>query len=153
MSALRNAGDLCSRDVVTVLRSTAVNEAARVLRDRHVGSLVVVDETAEGRLVAGMLTDRDIVTAVVASEVSPLMLRVGDVMSEDITTVHEDASLHSAIALLRRRRVRRMPVVTSAGMLVGVLSADDLLKLLADELQALAAALLEQRQVEQMVRP
>jgi CBS domain-containing protein len=153
MSALRTAGELCSRDVVTASRSTALNEAARLLRERHVGCLVVVDETAEGRIVAGLLTDRDIVTAVVAKDVSPLMLRVADVMTDEVATIHESASVHDALALMRHRRVRRMPVIATSGMLVGLLSTDDLTRLLAGELQSLAAVLSDQRELEQMVRP
>lgn len=153
MPVFRTVGDLCTRDVVTVSRATALNEAARLLRTRHVGCLVVVDETTDGRIAVGMLTDRDIVTAVVAREVSPLMLRVADVMSEDVATVHENASLQDALALMRHRCVRRMPVVEPGGMLVGLLSTDDLTRLLAGELQALAEVLGGQRPLEQMKRP
>jgi len=153
MSALRTVGELCSRDVVTASRSMALNEAARLLRGRHVGCLVVVDETAEGRVVAGLLTDRDIVTAVVAKDVSPLMLRVADVMTDEVATIHESASVHDALALMKHRRVRRMPVIATSGMLVGLLSTDDLTRLLAGEMQSLAAVLSDQRELEQMVRP
>jgi CBS domain-containing protein len=153
MAPIRTVADLCTRDVASVPRATALNEAARLMRERHVGCLVVVDETREGRIVAGLLTDRDIVTAVVARDVSTLMLSVADVMSEEITTVHEGASVHEAIALMHHRRVRRMPVVTSGGALVGLVSADDLLRSLAGELQRLAATLGDQRKLEQIARP
>lgn len=153
MPVFRTAGDLCTREVVTVSRATALNEAARLLRTQHVGCLVVVDETTDGRIAVGMLTDRDIVTAVVAKEVSPLMLRVADVMSEDVATVHESFSLQEVLALMRRRHVRRMPVVEAGGMLVGLLSTDDVTRWLAGELQALVEVLGEQRQREQIVRP
>jgi CBS domain-containing protein len=153
MPVFRTAGDLCTREVVTVSRATALNEAARLLRNHHVGCLVVIDETTEGRIPVGMLTDRDIVTAVVAKEVSPMMLRVADVMSEDVATVNESASLQDALALMRHRRVRRMPVVEAGGMLVGLLSTDDLTRLLSSELQSLAEVLGGQRQLEQMKRP
>jgi CBS domain-containing protein len=153
MPAFRTVADLCSRDVATASRASALNEAARTLRERHVGCLVVVDETPEGRVVVGMLTDRDIVTAVVAKDVSPLMLRVADVMTEEVTTVSELASIHDALALMRHRRVRRVPVVATSGMLVGLLATDDLTRLLAAELQSLAEVLGGQRQLEQMVRP
>jgi CBS domain-containing protein len=116
MSSLRTAGELCSRDVVTASRSTALNEAARLLRERHVGCLVVVDETAEGRIVVGLLTDRDVVTAVVAKDVSPQLLRVADVMTGEVTTIHESASVHDALTLMRHRRVRRMPTGSSCGV-------------------------------------
>lgn len=153
MSALRTAGELCTRDVVVAVRSTSLGEAARLMRERHVGCVVVVDETAEGRLVAGMITDRDIVTAVVARDVAASTLRVADVMNDEVTTVAEEASLHQAIALMRHRRVRRVPVVSSGGTLVGLLAADDLVGMLASELRALAELESEQRQLERMVRP
>lgn len=153
MPAFRTAGDLCSRDVVTAARATVLNQAARLLRERHVGCLVVVDETDEGRFVVGMLTDRDIVTAVIAKDVSLQTLRVDDVMSEDVAAVNEDASAHDALALMRRRRVRRVPVVAAGGSLVGLLSTDDLTRMLAGELQALAEVLVGQRRVEEMERP
>jgi CBS domain-containing protein len=153
MSALRTTGDLCTRDVITTSRATALNDAARLMRDHHVGCLVVVDELAEGRIAVGLLTDRDIVTAVVAKDVEAMMLRVGEVMSEDVITVPEHASLHDAVALMRHRRVRRMPVTDERGFLVGLLASDDIVGLLAGELQALAEVLTQQRRVEQMLRP
>lgn len=153
MAASRTAGDLCSREVVTVMRSTSLGEAARLLRERHVGCLVVVEEVQSGHLAVGVLTDRDIVTAVVARAADLTPLRVGDAMSEDLLTAHESASVHHALALMQHRHVRRLPVVDADGLLLGLLSADDLLQLLADELHQLAEALVGQRRVEQMVRP
>jgi len=153
MPAFRTAGELCTREVVTATRSMALNEAARVLRERHVGCLVVVDETREGRIVVGLLTDRDIVTAAIARDASLLTLRVGDVMSADVSMVHEVSSVHDTIALMRHRRVRRVPVTSTRGFLTGVLTTDDIVKLLAGELQALAETITEQRQLEQMLRP
>lgn len=153
MSASRTAGDLCSRNPAIVRRSTTLGEAARLLRDRHVGCLVVVDEIRDGHLPVGVLTDRDIVTAVVARDTNPALLRVGEAMSDDLLTAHEDASLHHALALMQHRHVRRLPVVDAAGLLLGLLSADDVLQLLADELHRLADALAGQRQVEEAVRP
>jgi CBS domain-containing protein len=153
MSTLRTTGDLCTREVVTASRATVLNEAARLMRDRHVGCIVVVDELPEGRIVVGLLTDRDIVTAVVAKDVEAMMLRVGEVMSEDVTTVNQNASLHDAIALMRRRRVRRMPVTDDGGFLVGLLASDDIVGLLTNELRSLAEVLTQQRRVEQVLRP
>jgi CBS domain-containing protein len=153
MSAYRTAGDICIRDVAVAFRSTSVSEAARTMRERHVGSLVVVDETEEGRLVAGLLTDRDIVTAVVAKDVSASTLRVGDVMSEDIATVREDETLHDVIAMMRHRHVRRLPVTAAQQRLVGMVAIDDLIRLMANDLQALAQAIAEQSKLERLVRP
>jgi len=153
MSAYRTAGDVCNRDVAIAFRSTALNEAARTMRERHVGSLVVVDETPEGRVVIGLLTDRDIVTGVVAKDVSAGTLRVGDVMSEDVATVREDETLHDVIAVMRHRHVRRLPVTATQNRLVGVVAIDDLIRLVANDLQALAQAIGEQSKLERLVRP
>jgi CBS domain-containing protein len=147
------AGDLCIRDVGVASRSTVLIEAAREMRNRHVGSLVVVDETPEGRFVVGMLTDRDIVTAVVARDVDASTLRAGDVMSEDVACVREDDSVADVLAVMQRRHVRRLPVIGPRQRLLGVIAADDLLRLLAGQLQALSQVIGDQVRVEQMVRP
>ena len=136
-----NAGALCTRDTVFALPQTGVAEAARLMREHHVGSLVVVDETAQGRIVVGMLTDRDIVTSVVAREVDPTLLRVGDVMSRDLATARESDSVLDLLAAMRRRGVRRMPVTDARGVLVGIVAIDDLLGVLAEEMRAIVAAL------------
>jgi signal-transduction protein with cAMP-binding, CBS, and nucleotidyltransferase domain len=148
-----NAAELCIRSVVVADRRMPLPQAARLMREQHVGSLVVVDETPDGRQVAGLLTDRDIVTAVVAREVSAATLRVEDVMSADVVCVDENASLHDVLAVMKSRRVRRVPVTGPQRRLVGVIAADDALRALADELHALAHALGEQTQVEQITRP
>jgi CBS domain-containing protein len=153
MTQALTAGAVCTRDVSIAFRSTALHEAARSMRERHVGSLVVVDETAEGRVVVGLLTDRDIVTAVVAKEVDARTLSVEDVMSADVATVREDDSLHDVVAQMKRRRVRRLPVVTAQDRLVGMIAADDVLRALAADFQALVQAIGEQSKIEQLIRP
>ncbi|MFO1272839.1 MAG: CBS domain-containing protein [Rubrivivax sp.] len=149
----RNAGELCQRDVAVAYRFTALDEAARVMRERHVGCLVVVDETAQGRIVCGMLTDRDIVTSVMAKGVNPATVRVGDVMSEDVATARAEDTPQALAALMQRRGVRRVPVVGAGGALLGVISADDLLHALGETLQALASVMGEQRRREAQLRP
>lgn len=147
------AGDLCTRVVAIAFRSTAVTEAARVMREQHVGSLVVVDETESGRVVAGMLTDRDIVTAVVAHELDPRTLRVEDIMSTDLVTVREQDSLANVLAAMQRKGVRRVPVTTAAGVLVGVVAIDDLVELVAEQLHSIVRAIGRGRQREEAMRP
>ena len=153
MNTQSTAGALCQRNVVTAFRSSLLDDAARTMRSRHVGCLVVVDESAEGKVVAGILTDRDIVTAVVAKDVLASSLRVGDVMTSDVVCVREDDSLQDVLATMQRRRVRRVPVVGPQQRLLGVIAADDLLRELSRQLQALTQLLGEQVKVEQMVRP
>jgi CBS domain-containing protein len=138
---LMTAGDICTRVVSIAYPALSIDEAARVMREQHVGSLVVVEEKApEDRQVVGMLTDRDIVTAVVAGQKDAVALRVADVMSRDVVSAREDDTVLDVLATMRRRSVRRLPVVGANDRLVGVVAVDDVLDLLAEQMQALAAA-------------
>jgi CBS domain-containing protein len=129
-----NAGELCNREVVIAYRNTPLVEAARLMREHHVGSLVVVVNRLSERVPVGILTDRDIVVAVVAKELDPATLRVGDVMSHGVFAVREQDGLAEVLRAMREHGVRRVPVVTHSGALAGILAIDDLLELVADEL-------------------
>jgi CBS domain-containing protein len=111
------------------------------MREQHVGSLVVVDETGKGRVPVGILTDRDIVVAVVAREVDPRALTAGDVMSNDLATVRPTDSAVDALQLMRRRGVRRVPVVAENGTLAGIVTIDDLLAAVAEQLADVVRAI------------
>ncbi|MGA0610788.1 CBS domain-containing protein [Caldimonas sp. KR1-144] len=149
------AGDVCSRNIAIVYRSTAVGEAARLMRERHVGCLPVVEDAgATGEsVVVGMLTDRDIVTAAVAKDIAMHGLSVGEVMSRDLVSVREEDSLLDALATMRRKGVRRLPVTAAQGRLVGLLVADDLLQAMAAEMGSLLEAMSAQGRHEQVQRP
>lgn len=148
MSDPMTIGALCTRDVVIAFRSMSLVEAAQLMREQHVGSLVVIDETPAGRTVAGMLTDRDIVVAVVARDADARNLRVGDLMTSDLVTAREDDSIYDVLAAMRRRGVRRVPVVTPGGVLVGIVTLDDLLEAAAEQLQGLVNAIQSERREE-----
>jgi CBS domain-containing protein len=145
-------GEICTRSVTIAFRRTALNGAARLMRENHVGSLVVVDEVAGLRIVVGILTDRDIVTAVVASDLDPSMLLVEDVMTTDLVTAREEDSLIDLMHTMRRKGVRRIPVVGGQGELLGVVTLDDVLDILAQELGLLVAAIDSEGQRERRIR-
>ena len=148
-----NAGELCSRDVVVAYRETGLIEAARLMREHHVGSLVVVGERAlKDRLPIGMITDRDIVVAAVAKEVDPRTLTVGDVMSAGALVVREQDGVPDALRMMREKGVRRVPVVSDKGALVGILAIDDVLELVAEEMDGFVATLRGERAREARVR-
>ena len=125
MNERLNTGEICTRSVTIAFRTTPLNGAARLMRENHVGCLVVVDEVDGQRIVVGVLTDRDIVTAVLASDLNPAMLQVGEVMSTDLVTAREDDSLIDLLRTMRRKGVRRIPVVGSQGELQGIATIDD----------------------------
>jgi CBS domain-containing protein len=133
-------------------RGMAISEAARAMGEHHVGCLVVVDERESGRFPIGILTDRDIVLAVVARELDPRTVPVVEAMSTDVVAVREDDTVKEALGLMRRRGVRRAPVVNRAGMLVGIVTLDDLLRRLAVDLSDLAAAISTELAVEPLSR-
>lgn len=132
-------GEICSREVVCINRIECVAKAAQLMRKHHVGSVVVVEEKAGGRTPIGMLTDRDIVVAVVAVGLNPEAVTAGDIMSGELLSVNEDAGIAETTELMRVRGVRRIPVTSSRGSLIGILAADDVQSLLAEEMSALAS--------------
>ena len=131
-------GEICNREVVVTERTTTIVEAARIMRRYHVGDLVVVDEVQGRRVPVGMVTDRDLVVEVIAREQPFASCTVSAIMSATVVCVPETAGVIEAIQLMRSHGVRRVPVVDAGGALVGILAADDLLDLLAEELSALA---------------
>ena len=147
-----NAGDLCNREVVFAYRNTPLVEAARLMREHHVGSLVVVVDRLSERVPVGILTDRDIVVAVVAKELDPRGLTVGDVVTGELIAVREKDGMPDALRLMREKGVRRVPVLTHSGALAGILTIDDLLDLMAEELGALARTINRERVRETRAR-
>ena len=131
-------GEICNREVVVAERTTTIVEAARIMRRYHVGDLVVVDEVQGRRVPVGMVTDRDLVVEVIAREQPFASCTVSAIMSATVVCVPETAGVIETIQLMRSHGVRRVPVVDAGGALVGILAADDLLDLLAEELSALA---------------
>lgn len=131
-------GEICNREVIVVTQETTIGEAAQLMRQYHVGDVIVVTEEDGRRKPAGIVTDRDVVVEVVATGLDPATLTVGDIMVPDLATVPEKTGVFEAIRYMRDQGVRRMPVVGEDGSLVGILALDDLLELLAEELGALA---------------
>ena len=130
-------GEICTKPVVTVSPKVSVQEAARLMRRKNVGALVVVSSTRP----QGILTDRDIATAVVAQGQDPMTTTVGEVMRRDPTVIREDKGILDAVKLFDAKGVRRLPVVSKSGKLIGIVAMDDLLMLLGQEMGHVASAL------------
>lgn len=145
-------GEICNREVVIVTRETPVIEAARLMRQYHVGDLVVVNEPSGLRRPVGIVTDRDIVIEVVAMEVAPETLRVGDIMSAELATVRETEGVFETIRYMRDKGIRRLPVVDRDGWLQGIVTLDDLLVLLAEEMGEMARLIGRELKREQTTR-
>jgi CBS domain-containing protein len=134
--------DFCSKGVVTVGPQASLREAALLMRNSHVGALVVVERKGGIEQPAGILTDRDIVVAVIAVPgARPEGIRAADAMSQPVVLVREDDSVFEAVETMQRKAVRRLPVVAADGSLRGMVTLDDVLRVLAAELGGLAEAL------------
>lgn len=146
-------GDLCNRNVVTVQRDTSAIAAADLMRTLHVGDLVVVEERDGLSAPVGIVTDRDLVVEVMAEEVDPETVTAADVMSFDLVTARENDDLMDTVKAMQRAGVRRMPVVDARGGLVGILTVDDCLELLAETLWDLGTLVRRERSHEEESRP
>jgi CBS domain-containing protein len=145
-------GEFCTREVVTASVDTSVYEAAQLMRHHHVGTVVVVQNRDGRELPVGIITDRDIVLEIVAPGLDPEVLTIGDIMSAELMTVKESVGLFEAIQQMRTMAVRRLPIVSDSGDLVGIVTLDDLLGLLSEELHALARMVTREQQKEIQTR-
>jgi CBS domain-containing protein len=143
-------GDICTRAIVTAHPDETVVEAAKRMRDRHVGDLLVADTQARPM---GILTDRDIVVSAVAQSPDRLgSLLVGDVMSRDLATARADENLDQALKLMRTRGIRRLPVVSADGRLEGLVAFDDILEVMSEELGELVSLVAREQKRERELR-
>jgi CBS domain-containing protein len=132
-----SVGRFAVRQVITVHPEETVEAAAQRMRDQDVGALVVV----EGKRPVGIVTDRDLVTRVLAADAPAKLTTVCAVMTPRPICISESAPLEGAMANLRFYRIRRLVVVNEAQEVVGILSLDDVLELLAEEREALEAVI------------
>lgn len=126
--------EICVPHVVHSPRDTTIQEAAQYMRRHHVGDLVVTDRVNGITIPVGIVTDRDIVLSVVAPGLDPKAITVGDIMNDNLVTIRGELGLMDALQKMRVHGVRRIPVVRESGELVGILTLDDLLGLLAEEM-------------------
>ena len=145
-------GEICNRKVVVMQREETIAEAAKLMRDQHVGSVLIVNEQDGKRVPIGIVTERDLVVEVIAPELDPDAITVGDIMMTSFVVVKEDTGVSEAIQYMRAKGVRRLPVVDAEAKLLGIVTLDDLLILLAEELDTLAKLVAQEQQNEVVAR-
>jgi CBS domain-containing protein len=129
--------EVINRNVITISPTAALSEAAYMMMNEDVGTLVVVDTDMRP---VGMLTDRDIVVSAIAEGVNPDEVTVEEVMTKNPITVDEDTDIFEMLSILSENSIRRLPV-TRGIKLKGIVSVDDLIVVVATELVNLAMAL------------
>lgn len=133
-----SVGEYCNREVIITDRDTTILEAAKLMRQHHVGSLIVVDEQNGKKMPVGILTDRDIVVELLAAEIDLDSVSIGDAMSYELITATERDDLMETVEKMRGWGVRRVPVIGGDGSIVGILAADDMIELIAEQMNNLA---------------
>lgn len=145
-------GSICSRETVIAKREDSIAEVARLMRRYHVGDVVVVKEEGGRNVPVGIVTDRDLVIEVLAQELVPAAVTVGDLMSTEIATARESDGIWDVVQAMRKKGVRRMPVVKQDGGLAGIVSLDDVLELISDELSGLIKLIGREQERERATR-
>ena len=145
-------GEISTMRAICCKRDTTVLEAALLMRQHHVGDLIVVDDLSGEQVPIGILTDRDIVVSITAEGLDPRSIEAGDVMSAELLAASEDADVHETIERMRFKGVRRMPVTNSAGNLMGIVSVDDMMEFLAEEMTTLSRISSRQQSIEKQTK-
>jgi CBS domain-containing protein len=143
--------ECCNPDVVCCGPETVVQEVAALMRKHHVGSVVVTDDE-NMRVPIGIVTDRDIVIETIAPELDVKTITASDIMSAPVVTVRDTDGLPETLHLMRTHKVRRIPVVADDGTLFGIVTVDDVINLLAQELQTITGAIVGQPMLEAQMR-
>jgi CBS domain-containing protein len=130
-------GDICIRDVIQCGRGATALELAQLMRSSHVGDVVVVDQPNGHKIAVGIVTDRDLAVEVIAREKDPALVTAGELMGAELVTAGEQDEVHEVVERMRFKGVRRIPVVDDQGGLAGIVTLDDLLKVIGGELALL----------------
>ena len=146
-------GEYCNREVVVVEEEKSVTEAAAIMRQYHVGDVVICKAKYGKQIPVGIITDRDIALEIVAKGTDPDSIRVGEAMSFDLTTVSEHDDLMHVIEVMRDKGIRRVPVIDADEALIGILTVDDIVDLLSEVLVDLAHLVDRQKRRETRLRP
>ena len=140
-------GQHCKHRVVCIDSAADIVEAARMMRDEHVGFLIVYAQGDDIRKPIGVLTDRDIVLEIVAKEVDPHQVTVKDAMTRQPLIANDSDELGEALQAMRMAGIRRVPVVDTRGALTGIFALDDWVELVTDLLCEISGSIKsEQRQ-------
>jgi len=144
--------EVCTTDLVCCGADTTALEAAALMRHRHVGDLVVVDDPAEDRIPLGIVTDRDLAIEVLGNALDPSKTTLASLMRTPVVIAQESEDTSQVIERMRAHGVRRVPVVGRNGAAVGIITLDDLLRLFVADASALLEVMTKGQKHEQHLR-
>ncbi len=134
-----SVGQICNRKPVTCAHDAEIRDVVNLMRDEQVGSVILTQKMVDGTRPYGVVTDRDLVVRVIAAGLDIETLTIRDVATTDLKSIHENDRIGDAIHMMREAEIKRLPVVDTLGRLIGIISGDDLLLHLANEVQELAS--------------
>jgi len=142
--------NVCTRDVACCHSQSSIFEAARKMREHHVGNLVVVEDDGDdcNALPVGIITDRDIVVEVVSRNRDPQETTVATVMSTPMVVADESEDVAEAVERMQVHGVRRIVITGAHGALAGIFTLDDLLRLTAEQAAAPLAVMTKEQKRE-----
>lgn len=147
-----NVKEICNREVVIADLESNLMDAAKLMREYHVGSIIIVEKENDHVRPVGIVTDRDIVVQGIAEDVVLEDISLKDIVVGEPVTARESDGIHETLETMRTKGVRRLPVVDSQGSLVGILTMDDLLEVLSEELENIARLIVREQQTEEKLR-
>lgn len=147
-----NTGMIATKNVETCANNATILQAAELMRSEHVGDLVVVEYRDGKPFPIGIITDRDLVIEVMAMQVDPTSVTVGDVMSRKLILASDTEDLEVALERMRGAGIRRVPLVNTQGVLVGIVTIDDIVEKLASTLASASHVGLLQSADERVLR-
>jgi CBS domain-containing protein len=146
--------EICSPDVVCCSSATTALAAARIMRQKHVGDLVVVndEDEEEGQLPLGIITDRDIVIEVLGNDRDPAVTTVHEIIRTPVVVAYETEDTSQAVERMRAHGVRRLPVLGARRKVVGIITLDDLIKQLAADANVISDIVAREQNLEHRLR-
>lgn len=142
-------GAACNRAVAYIDGAKSALEAATLMRQHHVGDLVITREERGRYLPVGVVTDRDLVLEVMAQGIDPESVTVGDLFTGPrLITAKVDDEFEDTLRSMRSNGVRRVPVVEGDGALVGIITMDDMLGVMAGQLVDITRLIARQPDIE-----
>lgn len=127
--------ECCREQVVAVSLDTPATDVARTMGEKNVGSVVII--SGDNRPL-GILTDRDLAVRVMAQGTNPGEVRAEEIMTRNVVTFQDSMGIYEAIQKMTDAGIRRMPVVDNAGKLIGIVTMDDIVRMLGEEMAAIA---------------
>lgn len=135
-----------TKDIVCISEDASLFEAAQLMKQKNVGSLIVVKNVDKDLTLTGMLTDRDIVTKLIAEDIPSKQITVKDSLTQIAVSVSNQESMENCIELMSTKGIRRLPIIDEHQRVKAIISFDDLFMFIAKKLGKLAEVI--QKQLE-----